>query len=66
MKGKKETFKFLTILKVTDLIHTIFKLSEVQKYTRLNAYNCVALLTLSHGSEYWTKKAEEETSITAA
>jgi hypothetical protein len=46
--------KISKILKITGLINTIFKTSEVQKQTRIQLYNTLALPTLLYGSENWT------------
>jgi hypothetical protein len=52
-------------LKITGLINTIFKLSKVQKQTRIQIYNTLALPTLLYGSENCAMKANDKTRITA-
>jgi hypothetical protein len=57
---------FSSFLKVTDLTNTIFKQSKVQKHTRINNYNELALPTLIYGSKNWLMKANDKTRITTA
>jgi hypothetical protein len=66
-EGEKDIdVKISKFLKITGLINTIFKQSKVQKQTRMQIYNTLALTTLLYGSENWTMKANDRTRITAA
>jgi hypothetical protein len=65
-EGEKDIdVKISNFLKITGLINTIFKQSKVQKQTRMQIYNTLALTTLLYGSENWTMKANDRTRITA-
>jgi hypothetical protein len=66
-EGEKDIdVKISKFLKIAGLINTIFKPTKVQKQTRIQIYNTLALLTLLYGSENWTMKANDKTRITAA
>jgi hypothetical protein len=58
--------KISKFLKITVLINTIFKPSKVQKQTRIQIYNTLALPNLLYGSENCTMKANDKNRITAA
>jgi hypothetical protein len=67
IKEKKDIdVKISKFLKITHLINTIFKPSKVQKQTRIQIYNTLALPTLLYGSKNWTVKANNKTRITTA
>jgi len=52
-------------LKITGLINTMFKPSEVQKRNRLHIYNTPPVPTLQYGSENWRMKTKNKNRITA-
>jgi len=58
--------KLYNYLKITGILHNVFKPQKTLKKTRLKLYNTPALPVLLYGSESWTIKARDTRRITAA
>jgi hypothetical protein len=53
-------------LKVTGILNNVFRPQKTHKKTRIKLYNTLALPVLLYGSETWTSKARDTSSISAA
>jgi hypothetical protein len=63
---KDITSKLSKFLQITGIINEVLKPYKVQKQTRLNIYNTLAVPTLLYGSETWTLREQDKSRITAA
>ena len=58
--------KLHNYLKITGILHNVFRPQRTLKKTRIKLYNTLALQVLLYGSETWTIKARDARRITAA
>jgi hypothetical protein len=57
---KDATKKLSKFLKITGIINQVLKPSKVQKQTKLQIYNTLAIPTLLYSSEAWTLKEQDK------
>ena len=58
--------KLHNCLKITGILHNVFRPQKTLKKTRIKLYNTLALPVLLYGSETWITKARDARRITAA
>jgi hypothetical protein len=58
--------KLNNYLKITGIIHNVFRPKKTLKKTTIKLYNTLASPTLLYGSENWTIKERDARRITAA
>jgi len=58
--------KLHNYLKITGILHNVFRPQKTLKKTRIKLYNTLALQVLLYDSETWTIKARDARRITAA
>ena len=59
------TVKTATFLQITGVISRTLKFSQVQKHTRMNIYNALALPTVQYGCETWTIREQDKSRMSA-
>jgi hypothetical protein len=65
-KEKDIDNKITKILKITGITNNNFKPNNVQKGTRIKLYTTLALPVLLYGSETWTVKSKDKSTLAAA
>jgi hypothetical protein len=63
---KEIAVKISIFIKITGIINRNLKASEIQKHTRLQMYNFLALPTLFPGCEAWAIREPDKSRMTSA